>query len=103
MSIDSTASSMGQDKKKSFIKKIKTLQAIVDGHQAISVTVVSPMRKNKGSSELKAKPTQAGMDLKASKVSIATVATKQVASDDLQAQGKYRKLITNEWIQNQCV
>mgnify|MGYP000016711576 CR=1 FL=1 len=102
-SIGSTASSMRQDKKKSFIKKIKTLQAIVDGHQVISVTVVSPMRKNKGSSELKAKPTQAGMDLKASKVSIATVATKQVAGDDLQAQGKYRKLITNEWIENQCV
>ena len=102
-SIVSTASSMRQDKKKSFIKKIKTLQAIVDGHQVISVTVVSPIRKSKGSSELKAKPTQAEMDLKASKVSIATVATKQVAGDDLQAQGKYRKLITNEWIQNQCV
>jgi len=102
-SIVTTASSMRQEKKKTFIKKIKTLQAIVDEDQVISVTVVSPIRKNKVSSEPKANPTQAGMNLKASKISTATVATKQVAGDDLQAQGKYRKLITNEWIENQCV
>ena len=94
---------MGQEKKKSFIKKIKTLQAIVDGNEAISVRVVSPMMNNQGSLKLKAKPpAQAGMNLKASKAT-ATLARKQVAGDDLQTQGKYRKLITNEWIQNQCV
>jgi hypothetical protein len=101
-SIDSSASTRGQEEKKSFIKKITTLQAIVDGKKAISVTVVSPMRKNQGSLKLKAKPAKAGMDLKASMAN-ATLARKQVAGDDLQTQGKYRKFITNEWIQNQFI
>jgi hypothetical protein len=81
-SIDSTASTRGQEEKKSFIKKINTLQAIVDGKKAISVTVLSP-----------------------SKASIApvTVARKPVAGDHLETKGKYRKLITNEWIENQFV
>jgi hypothetical protein len=61
-SIATTANVRGQDEKKSFIKKINTLQDIVDGNKAISVKALSPMMNNRGSSKLKAKPTIVGMD-----------------------------------------
>ena len=91
----------GQEEKKSFIKKINTLQALVDGNKVISVTVIPPMN-SKGSQKLKAKPTVLGLDVKAPMATV-TVARKQVAGEDLQNKGKYRKLITNEWIENQFV
>ena len=42
-SIETTASARGQEvEKKSFIKEINTLQALVDGNKVISVTVTPP-------------------------------------------------------------
>ena len=74
-SIDTTASARGQEEKKSFIKKINTLQVLVDGNKVISVTVIPPMN-SKGSQKLKAKPTVLGLDVKAHMATV-TVASKK--------------------------
>jgi hypothetical protein len=89
----------GQEEKKIFINSIKSLQAKVNGTQLISVTVIPP-RNSKGKKKLSTKDS-VGVDMNVHSP-MASVSRKHV-SEVLQVQGKYRKLITNEWIETQFV